>query len=286
MDKENSLIWPNGKKLALCLTHDVDRTKKTYQYFTHFVKTRRIYHLCSLFQRSEPYWNFERIMKIENKYKVKSTFFFMNETKKFKLGTLSMRRYDIQEPKLEGIIKRLNNGGWEIGLHGSYSSYKNKDMLEKEKMGLEEIVGNEVTGIRQHYLNLEIPKTWKIQEEVGFEYDTTFGFQDKIGFRDEKYMPFHPFDNPTFLEIPLSIMDSLLFRNTKNVEEAWKKCKELIDITEQKGGVLTVLWHNRVFNEKEFPGWSGIYEKIIKVCREKNAWIATARDIAKWWNDK
>ena len=123
MDNENSLIWPNGKKFALCLTHDVDRTKKTYQYFTHFVKTHRIYHLRSLFQRSEPYWNFERIMKIENKYEVKSTFFFMNETKKFELGTLSMRRYDIHEPKLEGIIQRLNNGGWEIGLHGSYSSY-------------------------------------------------------------------------------------------------------------------------------------------------------------------
>jgi len=81
-------------------------------------------------------------------------------------------------------------------------------------------------------------------------------------------------------------MDVLLFKNAKNMEEAWKKCKELINITEKKGGILTVLWHQRVFNEKEFPGWSRIYEKIIKVCKEMDAWITTAKDIAEWWNDK
>ena len=69
-------------------------------------------------------------------------------------------------------------------------------------------------------------------------------------------------------------MDVLLFKNAKNMEEAWKKCKELINITEKKGGILTV------------PGWSRIYEKIIKVCKEMDAWITTAKDIAEWWNDK
>ncbi len=284
--KNDNSQWPNGKKFAICLTHDVDRVKKTYQYFTHLVKTHRSYHFLSLFQKNEPYWNFEKIIEIENKYEVKSTFFFMNETKKIELSNLSMRRYNIHESKLVDIIQKLNKSGWEIGLHGSYNSYKNKDMLAKEKRGLEEIIGDEVTGIRQHYLNLEIPKTWKIQEEVGFKYDTTFGFQDKIGFRSRKYYPFYPFDDSSFLEIPLAIMDVLLFKNAKNMEEAWKKCKELINITEKKGGILTVLWHQRVFNEKEFPGWSRIYEKIIKVCKEMDAWITTAKDIAEWWNDK
>ena len=28
----NPVKWPKGSKFAVCLTHDVDRTKKTYQY--------------------------------------------------------------------------------------------------------------------------------------------------------------------------------------------------------------------------------------------------------------
>ena len=30
--------WPDDKKFAVCLTHDVDRVKKTYQYFTRFMR--------------------------------------------------------------------------------------------------------------------------------------------------------------------------------------------------------------------------------------------------------
>jgi len=291
MNTDISPTWPHGKKFALCLTHDVDRVKKTYQHFTYFLKTQRPYHLLSLFQKNEPYWNFEKIMEIENKYGVKSTFFFLNERGKASLFSprewkLYLGRYDIYDSDVIDVIRNLHENGWEIGMHGSYNSYNNKDMLAKEKRELEELIGDEILGIRQHYLNLEIPKTWKIQEEVGFKYDTTFGFQDKIGFRSRKYYPFYPFDDSSFLEIPLAIMDVLLFKDAKNMEEAWKKCKELINITEKKGGILTVLWHQRVFNEKEFPGWSRIYEKIIKVCKEMDAWITTAKDIAEWWNDK
>lgn len=288
MNTLESLSWPGGKKFALCLTHDVDRVKKTYQYFTHFAKTLRPYHLLSLLQKEEPYWNFEKIMEIEERYGVKSTFFFLNESKKLDLlkpknWAISLGRYDIHNSKVTNIIKKLHSKGWEIGLHGSYESYRNKELLNKEKEKLEEIIEDEVVGIRQHNLNIEIPKTWKIQYEVGLKYDTTFGFNDKVGFRDSKYLPFHPLDN-SFLEIPLTIMDATLFKISRSIDDAWAKCKNLIDSTEKSNGLLTVLWHQEVFNEKEFPGWSKIYEEIIRVCKEKNAWIATCKEIAELWS--
>jgi peptidoglycan/xylan/chitin deacetylase (PgdA/CDA1 family) len=273
-NEKQPTFWPHGKKFGLCLTHDVDRVKKSYQYITHFVKTGRPYHFLSLFQKNEPYWNFEKIMEIENKHNVKSTFFFLNESGSAsfffpKEWKLYLGRYNMLDSHIVAIIQKLNDNGWEIGLHGSYNSYNNENMMILEKEALERIINNEVIGIRQHYLNLKIPETWK--------------FQDKIGFRNEKYHPFTPFNDSSFLVIPLAIMDVLLFNCAKNIDDAWKKCEELIDIAEKNRGILTVLWHQRVFNEKEFPGWSLIYEKIIESCKEKNAWIATARDVTKWW---
>jgi hypothetical protein len=70
MGDSNAPTWHNDKKFAVCLTHDVDRVKKSYQYLTNFAKTLRSYHLLSFFLKEEPYWHFEKIMKIEEKYEI------------------------------------------------------------------------------------------------------------------------------------------------------------------------------------------------------------------------
>lgn len=290
-ENQGNLIWPDGKKFAVCLTHDVDRVKKTYQYITHFVKTKDLYHIKSFFTRKhDPYWNFEKIMNIEEKYGVRSTFFFLNESKRFNVfrpddWKLSLGRYNFNEEKIAEIIQKLHAGGWEIGLHGSYESYKNKELLVIEKKLLEDILSDEVIGIRQHYLNLSTPDTWRIQENVGFNYDSSFGSSNEIGFKENKYLPFRPFNN-SFLVLPLTIMDSALFQKNESVEDAWVKCRELIKQAKKHSALLTVLWHQRVFNEKEFSNWSLIYEELIKICKQNNAWITTAREIERWWNNK
>lgn len=122
--------WPENKKFALCLTHDVDRVdKKWWHCIYYFIKTGRLYQLKSILnkKRDRPYWNFEKIMEIENKYDVKSTFFFLNESKKLELLSietykLAIGYYDINTPEIANIIQELYEKGWEIGVHGSYDS--------------------------------------------------------------------------------------------------------------------------------------------------------------------
>ena len=227
-------------------------------------------------------------MRLERKLGVRSTFFFLNESAKVKMFDRSTwrhygRKYDIRDKNVAEVIRTLYSEGWEIGLHGSFYSYKNIKLLRKEKDILEDVLGAKVKGIRQHNLNLEIPYTWKIHEKLGFEYDTSLGFNDRVGFVGGRYFPFHPVDEEgkpmKLLEIPLAIEDIALFRYKK----PWDVCIRMIEEVERKGGVLTVLWHHSVFNELEFPGWAEIYEKMIKVCKEKGAWITTAGEIAKWW---
>jgi hypothetical protein len=275
--------WPEGKKFGVILSHDVDRVKKTYQAFTHVIVEKKIYHLFSILQKPNPYWSFEKIMELEEKYTVRSTFFFLKETKKLEIFkpytyVLSLGHYDFKNPNVMQIIKKLDAGGWEIGLHGSYDSFINEELMLEEKKELEAVLNRTVLGIRQHYLNLDIPRTWEIQRKLGFKYDASFGFNDKIGFRDDKIIPFRPF-NSDFLVIPLNVMDGPLFSNYHDEKSRWQAVIEIINFAEKNGTLISFLWHQRVFNEKEFPGWAKIYEKIIKTCKEKNAWIGTCEQV-------
>ena len=263
--------------LKVSLTHDVDRTCKTYQCLTHGLKSlskgnmrKTLYHTTSLAKRKDVYWNFEDIIEIEEKYGIKSTFFFLVESFPFKLlkpssWKLSLGRYDINEKRITDIIQRLDNNGWEIGLHGSYTSYNNLELLQKEKNVVESIVGHPISGIRQHYLNLN-ENTWKYQQKAGFEYDSSWGFTRKIGFKENKITPFKPIGN-NFLVFPLAIMDSC-YKNTKNRKEELLK---IIDLTIANDSVLVINWHSNNFNEKEFPGYKDVYVEIIEVCKEYNA---------------
>lgn len=98
--------------LTVCLTHDVDRTRKTFQYLTQDLKKMRVRKLGNMFNGSRPYWQFDRIMEIEESYGVRSTFFFLHETMPFELFNqsnwkLSLGRYSLNEPDIKSVIREL-----------------------------------------------------------------------------------------------------------------------------------------------------------------------------------
>ena len=158
--------------IKVCLTHDVDRVRKTYQYVTktgkallkgQFGRARKM--LKKGFGTESPYWGFDTVIDIENKYGVKSTFFFLEESAKVqwlnpKSYKIALGRYHVYEPKVANMMRYLDANGWEIGLHGSYYSYDNPNLLKREKAAIEAVLGHEIIGIRQHYLNWN-EKTWE-----------------------------------------------------------------------------------------------------------------------------
>lgn len=289
-------FWPNGKKFAVCLTYDVDRVKKTFQYVTHTIRhlkkgeiNKAFTQMLSLLRRENPYWNFDKIMETEKRLGVKSTFFFLNEQRKASLFAprewkLYLGRYDIEDPEIVKAMKKLDAEGWEIGVHGSYNSYRDLKMLEEEKRVIEKLIGKKVHGISQHYCNLDIPGTWEYHEKIELVYDATMGFVNEIGFRYGTCFPFHPFNavkgrTLSLWELPIIIMDTACSFEKRGV---WKECINVLNSVEKYNGVMLLRWHPTVFNEQEFPGRSEIYERIIEICKEKDAWITTTSSIAEW----
>lgn len=268
----------------LCLSHDVDRVYKTYQPIYYSLKSLFkkdfngfFYHLSSI-KNKHSYWNFENIIAIEENLGVKSTFFFLNESIPFDLTrpdtfVLSLGRYSWDEPKISKMIKQIDQKGWEIGLHGSFNSYNDFDLLKSEKEKLEKILGHKIFGVRQHYLNLD-KSTWSLQRKLDFLYDSTLGSIKDVGFPEQRYYPFSPF-NDEFKVVPLVIMDICLMSKPNPT----KVYGDILKIAEEKNAIVTLNWHQRVFNEMEFPNYSNIYKEIIYKSLNRGAFVGSIKQV-------
>jgi peptidoglycan/xylan/chitin deacetylase (PgdA/CDA1 family) len=267
--------------LKVALTHDVDRIDKTFQHITRFgnsIRQLSKYNLSAwlghLFN-PKAYFMIRDLIEIEEKYNVRSTFFFLQESIPFNIlrisnWPLSLGYYNLDDQRLRRLYPVLLSGGWEIGLHGSYLSYESSELLSREKELLENVIESPVFGIRQHFLNLS-PDTWENQEKAGFKYDASWGYTRNIGFKENKFGAFKPLENSAFTVFPLALMDFCVMAKKEYT-------KEVIDTIEKSianEGILVLNWHQRTFNDFEFPGYRRVYEEIINICRDFNATFFT-----------
>ena len=282
---------PDDGEFALCLTHDVDRPYKGLRSLYYATRERPAYHLKSALSRSNPYWQFEEIMALEDDLGVRSAFYFLNEqplTERSPREWLSpthwvqhLGRYDVTAPDVAEVIRALEDGGWEVGLHGSYHSPEDRERLREEKAVLEDVLGRSVAGGRQHYLRLS-PETWGHHRAIGLEYDTSLGSGTEYGFQ-AGYRPLRPFDDE-FLVYPLTIMEQALPNPGERFETARAECARLLAEAREHAAVMTVLCHPRYFNEQEFPGYRRLYRWLIERALELGAWVGTPRELTRWLN--
>ena len=279
--------YPEGKKFAVCLTHDIDSVyfskSEIISMAIKLLKEHKIRNLKVLFskinKRWNPLWNFKDIMDLEEKYNAKSSFYFLTLDKE----DLDFN-FEIED--LEHEIGIIRDRGWEVGLHGGHNAYNNFEEIKKEKDKIERVLNKKVIGYRNHFLRFKVPDTWELLSKAGFKNDTTLGYADMVGFRNGMCHPFKPFNlrinkEIDIVEISLTIMDCTLFDYMKlSYGMAWKITKLLIDTVERYKGVITILWHNTYMTgeSKKF------YEKILEYCNDKIAWMTSGEDICNWWN--
>ena len=260
--------WNNNAPYVLCLSHDVDRICKQWYHYGYYGIKQPIVQIKSLMEKlagDEPYWNFERLMTLEDDFGVRSTFFFLNESRK-EWSPNFMGRYNIQSGKVKRIIRELDQNGWEIGLHGSYDSYCNLELLRQEKAILEEIVGHSVVSTRQHHLNYD-KRTWLIHKSIGIKYDSTMGYSQAVG----KGQPLRTDEN--IVEMPITLMDTVAL-----TEDVYEECCIVADT----GGMVMLNFHQCHFNEVEYPRNVFMYKRLLEKAKKDGAWITNVRDAGEW----
>lgn len=291
--------WPYNRRAAACLTHDVD-----YPEVKRFLEPARIVARRGLsglniakdvIVGKKNHWHFDSWMKLETELGVRSAFYFSavrGSILRYLLGVPDPF-YDVKSEMFRQLFRNLTDGGFEIGLHASYSAFKSKDKFLTERRILEEASGQEIKGNRHHYWHLnpaDIESTLKMHEEIGLHYDTSLAHERYMGWRRAISMPFFPFHRAErrelkTLQIPTTWMDNQLFgyRND-NPGDREEILKDLIERTSDNGGCIVVDVHDYVFDDALFPGWRKTYSWFLgKVKQRGDFWIATPREVADHW---
>ena len=259
-DVDCLLKWPNVFRLVRNTGKAVLKEKNLSKSI-HMIKD---YIKLKYGKIRDPYDTFDYLMNFSEKNGLISKFFFLVG------GKTKFDNFYLFHPYLYKIIDRINQRGHEIGFHGSYASYNNFKMLQRELKTLQNISPQKIFSGRQHFLRWENPITWRFYEQAGLFYDFTLNFHEHEGFRCGTCYDYPVYDlikrkKLNLREIPLIIMDGNLKDYQKlSLEEAINRALMLKQRVRKYNGLFTILWHNSSFDKYDgWEEWKRIYEIMV-----------------------
>ncbi len=263
--------WKGGARFAATLSHDVDdtslhslpqalrllaraRSPRSYAARAGLAAAVRALRAG---RTVDPYWNIEG------------------------------RRTTVRE-----LFRTLAARGFEVGLHGSYETFRDGAELVRQKAQVEAAIGAPLAGTRQHFLRWDVRVTPRAHAEARFAYDATLGYNESPGFRCGVAAPFEWLDRGTgaaldLLEVPMTCMDGALFRTLRlDAAGATARVLDQLATVESVGGLAGLLWHPNAAAESVFPGWWPPYVAALDRLAERGAWVAPAAEVAGWWRER
>jgi hypothetical protein len=313
-------LWPGDHPFVVCLTHDVDmisrqrspaqavraaRAGLTRLPAGANSMSRRLLRGARALGGSAYYGlsrapatldTLQRSIELEQSYGVTSSYLFTVYPPRTTPYDCVYRASDAcvfrGVPMSVGeLVRSISAEGFDVGLHGSYLSALEPDLLAEERATLEDVVERPVETLRQHYLHFDIRKTPRLQERSGLQVDSTLGFNRNVGFRAGTSLPFRLFDFESnspigVLEVPLVIQESPLLASNSlelDVELAEQVIAHFLDATARVGGVLTLLFHPHSFLK---PSFVSLFRFAIEYGLERGAWFASLAEIGSWWRER
>jgi len=304
---------PYGYGYITCLTHDIDFAAVRNHKFDHtmfgFLYRAMWRTLCDALKRKVPWqklWSnlravlslpavyagfakdfwaqFDRYLEVEKG--LRSTFFFLPFQGTPGAGTCEVApgkragKYDIDDQR-EHILK-IQSEGCEIGLHG-IDAWGDPEKGKREVKRIASVTGRPVSGVRIHwlYLSKESPK---LLEQAGLTYDSTWGYNEAVGFRAGTAQAYRPLDTEGFLELPLLIQDTAMFYSGRmglREDKAFILCQEVMKNVSAYGGVLVINWHDRSLEPERL--WGDFYKKLLNEIKSRRVWFGTGSEVTQWF---
>ncbi len=263
------------EKIERTLTVDIDRIykykgKSSLHLFSKCVKNfvffnknelKCIYNYV-IKKQPDPYDAYNFIHNFTSQHKTKLHVFYLLSNK----GKFDKNIIDFNLLKQ---IYSLFKTESRQGIHPSYHSNFQKDLLKNEIKLFEKFFNIFPIESRQHYLKLTFPDTYNNLIANKIKQDFSMGWSDSIGFRAGTSHTFTWFNlsinKTSILKItPFCAMDVTLKNYLKlNTKEAIIELREVLKTIEDNGGQFVSLWHNESLGtDYEWAGWREVMEEI------------------------
>lgn len=275
--KAMSMLWPGlerrDRKPSVRVSHDVDRPSRySFGPFGRFVRsvagdvvkrrnfTSPVHGLAARYGRSDslhsadPFNTFDWLMDVSDSNGLQSAFYFIPGKTYAPHDPL----YDMTDPKIRSLVRRIAERGHEVGLHPGYNTYRDSPTLAAQAEHLrqvseEEGVQQNEWGGRMHYLQWSADTTPTAWEHAGMAYDSTLGFADHVGFRcgTSHDFPLYSWSERralTVTERPLIAMEgtvlSAKYMGLSEADDVRGHLNTLRSRCHQFNGAFNLLWHN------------------------------------------
>jgi hypothetical protein len=292
--------WPEGHRWAAVVTHDLD-----------VVDWWALFPLLRMFELAmKGSWNLvsrvgqsvrrglgrdpvsrgiHSLLQLEAHHAIRSTWFIICSPPTLSSLASGDSTYRADGPAARRILSGLAQAGHEIGLHGSFATALDPACLSAQRRDLSHLVDAPVSGVRQHFLRMQPGRTQDFMVEAGFDYDATWGFADRNGFRlgVADVVPAWNASREATLPLdllPLTWMDRALSKYA-GIEEPgrWvEDARELAGECKAVEGVWVGLWHPNTMETLGFPGAEPAFVSLLQALADDRPYFASAQKLVQW----
>lgn len=218
----------------------------------------------------DPFDTFDLQLEYQRRYNLKPVYFFLfGHYGQFDKNINSRNRI------FRFLIKKIGDYA-QLGIHPSYNTTENPELLHKEIRALEGVVNKEITQSRQHFLKLVLPVTYRnlIEEDIIDDY--SMGYASLPGFRAGICDSYNFYDLDVEVETKLRVHPFMVMDGTLKdymgltPTDAIEQIRKLIEEVRKVNGTFCSLWHNEpLSDEKRWTGWRKVYEELLAMAAEE-----------------
>lgn len=292
--------WPNGHRWAALITHDLDvvewwgllpmlrmvelSRKGAWRLTARVARAAR-----RNIGRDPVSRGVHSLIQLEAHHGIAASWFVICSEPNLRSMMAGDTTYSPDAPATHRILSAVVHAGHEIGLHGSFATVDDAERMAAQRRCLSRLTERPISGVRQHFLRMRPGPTQRAMVKAGFEYDATWGFADRNGFRLglADVVPAWDAARETVLPldlVPLMWMDRALSKYA-GVEEAHRWVEDGLELARESRaveGAWVGLWHPNLTEALGFPGAEPAVVHLLQTLANDRPYFASARKAVEW----